>query len=222
MDIAADDDSVDDDDDEENGPKDSKPAKRRVDDPEAAVDAAAAAAAAAASTSDDASAAFLSEKNKCDFALLLLSLLQTGEMEFETLLSKIKKISTPQFCHLYKRRMTDILRGGVHSLFDFRETGVEALLQVRRATRRRENTLDKWERIVKDVDFSRLVYGLTNDLERSRTVARNRIETHSQSLFPTSPRNRRRPILILYTRAVFSDSSSVVSIWLLKRRNSHK
>ena len=121
----------DDDDDEENGPKDSKPAKRKVEDPETAVDAAAAAAAAAASKTNDASAAaFLSEKNKCDFALLLLTLLQTGEMEFRTLLAKVKRISTPQFCYLYKKKMKEILQGGVHALFDFRETGVEALLQV--------------------------------------------------------------------------------------------
>ena len=71
MDIAPDPD-----DEDAEGPKDSKPAKRKLEDPEAAVDATAAAA-AAAWKSNDASAAFLSEKNKCDFALLLLGL--TGE-----------------------------------------------------------------------------------------------------------------------------------------------
>ena len=108
-------------------PKDSKPAKRKAEvDPEAAVGA----AAAAAAKSNDAAGAYWTEKNKCNFALLLLALLQTGEMDFRTLLAKVKANSNQQLCFLYKRKMKEILQGGVHALFDFRETGIEALLQV--------------------------------------------------------------------------------------------
>ena len=125
MDVA-----VDQEDDDAEGPKDSKPTKRKLEDPVAAVDATAAAA-AATWKQNDASAAFLSEKNKCDFALLLLGLLQSGEMDFAMLLARVKKSANPHFCHLYKRKIQELLHGGVHALFDFRETGVDVLLQVR-------------------------------------------------------------------------------------------
>ena len=52
-------------------------------------------------------------------------------MEFATLMAKVKKVSTPQFVHLFGRKMKEMLQGGVHALFDFRENGIDVLLQVR-------------------------------------------------------------------------------------------
>ena len=60
----------------------------------------------------------------------LPGLLQSGEMDFAMLLARVKKNANPHFCHLYKRKIQELLHGGVHALFDFRETGVDVLLQV--------------------------------------------------------------------------------------------